>query len=376
MGPHSGGKCMRRLGLAALVFSIQAFATPSLNDITYKFDAEKMSTVESSEHFFTSFVEYYYLLLDSNRSQLQSVRALGGVEGWCAGDAHPGNFGVLIMDDGSIRFTINDMDDAGPCPVVMDFLRFLTAAKLTTPNIKVQDLVSAYLDGLSSHMVKAPNVVLDLLNKSAKRGKGIKPGSVVNGKLLRDPNSRELDSLELAKIVAAVKAYSAGMTLVDSFATAKVGGGSGGLLRYEMLFDAHPGFIHLELKTQVTPSTWPVATRKIPPTADRIQKTLKLEQGALASRFYQVTEVSGVPMLLRPRFYGNVAVKLIGNDSPDDIDYLSYEAFVLGQLHAQSVSDVKTWAAQLAALPGASLAIDVDALSKHFEQKFAELKGR
>ena len=187
---------MRRLVLTVLLFSIQAFAAaPSLNDVAYQFDAEKMSAVESSERFFTSFVEYYYLLLNSNRSQLESVHALDSVGGWCAGDAHPGNFGALIMDDGSSRFAINDMDDAGPCPVVMDFLRFLTAAKLTSPNIKVQDLVSAYLDGISGHLVNVPSAVRDLLKKSAKRGKDIKPGSVVSGKLLRDPNSRELEAI-------------------------------------------------------------------------------------------------------------------------------------------------------------------------------------
>jgi len=33
------------------------------------------------------------------------------------GDAHPENFGTLLQKDGTSVFTVNDVDDSGPCPL-------------------------------------------------------------------------------------------------------------------------------------------------------------------------------------------------------------------------------------------------------------------
>src|SRR4051812_25509910 len=115
---------MRTLLFFLTFASLHAAATSALTDVSYAFDTERVFYANSTAHFFTAFGEYYYLLLDANRSQLTTVAALDQTGGWCVGDAHPENFGALILKNGHSIFTINDMDDAGPCPLVMDLLRF------------------------------------------------------------------------------------------------------------------------------------------------------------------------------------------------------------------------------------------------------------
>ncbi|MCX5784179.1 MAG: DUF2252 family protein [Elusimicrobia bacterium] len=350
----------------------------NLTDVPYSFDQAKLDAANDSFHFLRSYVDYFYLLIKANRGSLRAVSAVDNVPGWCVGDAHPENFGVLIQNDGSSVFTMNDMDDSGPCPVVLDLYRLMVSSRLYSGKTKLDKLLQAYAAGLRGQTYTVPAPVTDMINKSQKKGITPDPKKIDGGKILRDSNMRDVDAGELAQIKAALASLGGGLSpvakLLDAVATSKIGGGSGGLLRYEVLLDNGGALLQLEFKEEPTPSIYPVAAAQIPETTQRIPTTILMEQGSGASSLYSVAAVSGKAMLIRPRFDGNVAMSLDKQTEQDNKDIIRYEAYVLGRIHARSLQKTDALARLLQVISGSAWEDDVTLMTRHFDLKFYQLK--
>ncbi|MCX5791967.1 MAG: DUF2252 family protein [Elusimicrobia bacterium] len=351
--------------------------TKGLSDVTYTFDREKLDAAADPFHFLRSYVDYFYLLVKANRGALAAVSAADDVAGWCVGDAHPENFGVLIQNNGGSLFTMNDVDDSGPCPVALDLYRLMTSARLYDQNTKLGKLVEAYAAGLQGQAYEMPVPVADMLRKSQKKGMVPDPKKVSGNTLVRDTHMNELSKTELDRVktaLAGVGGLSSRVKLLDAVSTSKVGGGSGGLLRYEVLLDNGGALLHLEFKEEVTPSIYPVAAGQIPLTPERISTTLRMGQGAGVSAFYGVEPVAGKYMFIRPRFDGNVGMSLAKQNDKDNKDIIRYEAYVLGIIHGRSVQHAGKWAKQVQNIPGSDWENDVELMTRQFEWKFSQLK--
>jgi hypothetical protein len=77
-----------------------------------------------------------------------------GYEGTILGDPHLGNFGVSLVVSKlgatqELRFVPIDFDDVGVGPFVLDLARYVVATEAITSDIKKQDIVDAYVEGLS-----------------------------------------------------------------------------------------------------------------------------------------------------------------------------------------------------------------------------------
>lgn len=349
-----------------------------LADVAYNFDKAKLAAAEDSFHFLRSYVDYFYLLVKANRGSLQAVSAADGVQGWCVGDAHPENFGALIRNDGRSLFTMNDVDDSGPCPVVLDLYRLMASSRLYDQNTKLDKLVKAYADGLQGQAYEVPAPVTDMLAKSQKKGTAPDPKKVSGSRLVRGGNMYELNSGELAQLKTAL-ASAGGLSprakLLDAVSTSKIGGGSGGLLRYEVLLDNGGALLHLEFKEEITPSIYPVAAGQIPSTPQRVSTTIRMDQGAGSSAFYSVVTMSGKYMFVRPRFDGNVGMSLAKQNDKDNKDIILYEAYILGRIHARSVGSAGSWARQVQNIPSSAWENDVALMTQQFDQKFSQLKN-
>ncbi len=119
---------------------------------------EKITSAEDAFHLYRALVPLYYqMLADGAVPELVPSEA---ARGWCAGDAHPENFGALLQKDGSAVFSINDMDDAGPCPLWADALRFFTAVTLHDGRIDLDPLLNAYRDGVTGKTEQLSAAVL------------------------------------------------------------------------------------------------------------------------------------------------------------------------------------------------------------------------
>lgn len=316
------------------------------------FDRAKVAQAESPFALYRATADYFYALLDRNRNTLESVRAARSAVGWCAGDPHPENFGALVLRDGASTFTLNDMDDAGPCPLIMDLLRFLVGARFVDADA---DLPPAYLAGLRGESWPVPTAVLKLLKKSVARGREPDPDDLTaQGRLSRRRHARDVNEVERASVRAAL-----GLEPVDMFASAKCGGGSHGLLRYEILL-ADPARV-VELKTVAQPAIARVAPY-VPAPEERIARTLALEQEARADAAYAVVRVDGTPMLKRPRLHGKLGMKIFDLERTERRAVLAFEAHRLGKLHARSLETLQ--------VDPRAVASDVAIVHEHFLDLF------
>lgn len=352
----------------------------SLQDPPYQFEALKLSEAQTSFQFYRSFVDYFYLVTAANQKNLQILSKLQSTSGWCVGDAHPENFGVLILQNRSALFTMNDMDDAGPCPVVLDLFRLLIGSQLSNDRIHGDSIIDGYISGLRGDMKKFPAEVNDLMAKSAKKGLAPNPGKVKGKSLVRELGMRELSALELTQIknllLSLDPVISPKVELLDAIATMKLGGGSGGLLRYEVLINNFNQRVHLEFKEQVIPAIYPVATSPLPVLAERISKSIQILQGVNASSYYQRIKLPDREMLMRPRFYGNSNIKFEKKADQDAQELVAFEAYILGKIHGRSVNNVSEYLRMIEAMPRKQFFNEVQLMVHHFNEKYSSLKVR
>jgi hypothetical protein len=367
---------MKNLTLLILIlsFSQSAFSSSDdeglkLSDISFSFDQTKVDASIDSFHFLRSFVGYFYGIIAKNSSVLNITTKTSRTAGWCVGDAHAENFGISIQENSSLIFSINDLDDAGPCPVAYDILRFMVSSKLYLPEISYENLLLAYKEGVQGNSMDAPSAIISLSNRAIKKGIAINPSKLEGGKLKRDSSASEV-CLNLRNSIQSL----IGLNILDIIATSKIGGGSGGLQRYEILVtDANHLMILLELKELVEPSIAVVKTSQIPAQEQRIKKALTITQGKTYSHYYNVVTVNGKSMLLRPKFAGNKGVDLSENNEKDNEEIMLFEAYVLGRIHASSVN-ATSYLADLEQMKKSDWEADSDSLVHLFKKKYKSLR--
>lgn len=372
--------CFKKLTAIFILFFISSGNVKAGNfqDVLYTFDAQKNQAAEDSFHFLRSYVDYFYLLIKANKSHLQAFNKLSNVSGWCVGDAHAENFGVLIQKDQSSLFTMNDMDDFGPCPVALDLYRFMVSTKLYDKNIQLDLILRSYLSGLKNDHYPKPDSIKMLLEKSQEKGTGINPKKVSSDRIVRESSMSEVSVKEKDQILFALNQIELGLTknykVLDLISTRKIGGGSGGLLRYEILITDNNHLIQLELKEEIIPSIYPVATAVIPQFSERLQKAINLEQGPMASSLYNSLQLNGRSMLIRPRFSGNMGISLKGNSKSENTEIIYYEAYTLGVIHSRSLINTKEYIKLIKDIKIKDLESDVQGMGKLFDIKFNQLK--
>src|SRR6266446_691873 len=199
-----GKKVFLLLAIAWLVWA-QPVAGAGLTDVPYDFDQGKLAAAEDSFHFLRSFVDYFYLLVKANMATFTIVPSTASMSGWCVGDAHPENFGVVLLQDGQPLFTMNDMDDAGPCPVVLDLLRLMVSSRLYDPDTKVDHMREAYTQGLRHMPYVVPSAVYDLLKKATKEGLAPETKKIKGHQLVRDQQASDVSPPVRAQIANAVQ---------------------------------------------------------------------------------------------------------------------------------------------------------------------------
>lgn len=366
---------------AVFPFAASAAATlPSMADIRSLYpdlsDADfrkKLNGASDRFHFLRTLVPAYYLFLQRNPPQ--GWDELWSQSGWCVGDAHPENFGILLSDSGNPLFTMNDIDDAGLCPLVADALRFFVAVRLYDRNLNLHDLYVEYQNGVRG----APIQYSRELKEMAKKAEGkVDPsgGWLSDGQHLKrgaigdDVSGPEWGVLQFTIATE----YGANTKMWDAVRFQKDSGGSGGMLRYRVLIEASQLQV-VELKQIQAPGIFPLARGPIPPPAERIARTLRLEQGAYVSDLFRVTQVGGYAMYLRPRRKGNLGIDLASLSRERQVKpVLKDEAKVLGQLHLRGALDIRAYQNALSRISEDEWMAMVDALAGGMGDLFDQSK--
>lgn len=316
----------------------------------------KIENAKTPFLFFRSFVPFYFKLTQSLSNDLDLLETLGSHTGWCVGDAHIENFGTLLDRNGNAFFSINDLDDGGPCPLVTDVLRFLTSVLLYDDSVDLAPIVDAYLKSLSQSNVEKKSFhkpTRELLEEAEKNGFELKKKDVNRDqiRLDRDEDAQEIDRGTKALLSLALKrSYGAGVQLMDSFEKVRESGGSGGLKRFIALVKNanKPGTFPkpiavIEFKQISTPGIFPAATSPIPEADKRIQKSLVLEHGKDFSPLYQVQKLGQWWMLLRPRWAGHIGIKIEDYNDHQLRNIFEDEANCLGRLHRISANHLRSY---------------------------------
>ncbi|MBC7458792.1 MAG: DUF2252 family protein [Bdellovibrionaceae bacterium] len=365
--------------LVLLSYTAVSAKSADFRDVQYAFDEEKTKAAEDSFHFLRSYVDYFNRLVNENKADLKANNnKLSSVTGSCVGDAHAENFGTLIQKDNTSLFTMNDMDDFGPCPVVFDLFRFAVSSNLYDKNIDMDQILSSYVSGLKNESITQPDSIQKMLNKSEKKGAETSAQKIQANRIVRDSLMTEVNADDERQILSVVNKFNsdlpASFKILDLVSTRKVGGGSGGLLRFEVLIADGNKLVQLEFKEEVKPCIYPVATETIPNLPERLQKAIAIEQGSLASQFYASAQISDRSMLVRPRFAGNIGISLKDSTNDENAKIIYFEAYTLGLIHSRSVTDVKAYKEMIKNISKEDLESDVQQMAQMFNNKFELLK--
>lgn len=328
--------------------------------------------------FFRAYVPYFYDLLQRKRSDpvFPHFHGMEVVEGWCVGDAHPENFGVIYCrPEGHKKhmiFTMNDPDDGGPGPLLADLLRFLTAIRLFDQDISLEPIVNAYRQGLDGDACLSPVVQREIKLARRKRNrperlfrrgaKGIvKPRKKIKK---RFRFKKKIPSKTAKKLKKGVRRLVGnGYRICGIWSLKKRGGGSGGLRRYWVLLaprnhkkvcrrNNDKRALVLDMKTLTKSGMYPLQCQHedFPESMacsdnpklvmNRVWETLDLERGLDVGRFCDPVKLKKLPpMLVRARWKGNRGVVLDSDrfSRRELAQLFKDEAKVLSHIHSKSV---------------------------------------
>lgn len=364
--------------LLSLLF-FRPCTSSALVDVNYSFDSQKLESSESSFYFLRSFVDYFYLLVASNEMNLSAYLSNKNGVSWCVGDAHPENFGTMILENNQSIYTMNDMDDSGPCPLVLDILRLMVSSRLYNSSTQMMPMVQAYIRGLRFESIPTPDFIQKLSRESLSKGKSARKKNIEGRRLVRQGEFFELNSEQTQAIVQTLLdpkfPFQPGAKITDLYGTRKQSGGSTGLTRYEVLIDNAGDYIQLEFKQLKDPAVASLGLFEIPNPSDRIFRSLTYSQGN-PSAYFQSATVLGMPMLVRPIFAGNLGTKLEDIKMEELQQVLTYQAYVLGRIHASSITDILSYTNGIQRTSAKAWESDVQSFVQLYEAKFQQLKGK
>jgi hypothetical protein len=362
--------------LYALIYS-PLTQSNEIVDVNYQFTSDKLKNVQNEFEFLKTFVDFFYLTLQANQQQLPTLNTLAENMGWCAGDAHPENFGVLLLKNKQAVFTVNDMDDSGPCPVALDLFRLMVSSNLYSADISLTEMIQAYSNGLENKSMKVPKLIQKMMDKSVQKGFDPNKNKIANNRFLRDSSVFEVSAEDKQQIEKVLNSYGPFLVsqplILDLIVTSKQSGGSTGLLRYEVLVSVYKSLFHLEFKEQTRPAIYPVATKTIT-VREKIDQMLQLTQGPQASDLYNVIDLNSRPMLIRPKFAGNKNLNLDELSTKDSPEIIIYESYILGKIHSKSIASLKSYIQKLLGIDRSLLADEALLISKYYKKKYKLIK--
>ncbi|MEO5347107.1 MAG: DUF2252 domain-containing protein [Magnetococcus sp. YQC-9] len=349
--------------------------------------ANKLANTSDAFMFFRSFAACFYCVLDHDTTwNSPTFHKIRQFEGWCVGDAHPGNFGVLPLyptsGDKKLVFTANDADDGTHGLPVYDILRLLTGIHYLDVPYNPNDLICAYLSGLSSG--KFPNKkseIKDFLT-NCKVDDPANPNNPYNllcdvttncftcnndfGKISNSNKlipkttggSPEEDIFIQPTETAAITNFVANDCFLKeyevrhSLAFMKKTGGSGFLRQFRIcllnpnLANSDP-FRHviLDIKPQCNSGVdYPNPTHDVKQIVARVNSALRKERGGELCRFNRAVEIPGLgcgAFSLRARWEGQQSINLPERQNAAGLtvytmnnpNLLCAEATILGILH-------------------------------------------
>ncbi len=288
-------------------------------------------------------------------------------EGLVAGDPHLGNFSVIpvetIKGQRELRFLNIDFDDAGVGSLALDFARLVITVKAANDDVKIPDLVNAYVDGLNGHEHEAPMRIRELtsmpMSKYDKNDDKYVDHKTTAGKFKMIPG--EIEAYDAKYSVSAISRLFPHLKVLDLATRPQERGGSLGSLRvWVLLEDSNAKQSIYEIKGY-TPTS--MAKYK-PQEAEQslIKKVQAIFWPGLSSSTYDLQTLAGDLVWVRPK-----KVPLLEFKKSDTVfveELAAYDANLLGLIHgAQSKAFVNAVNADTNAFKDSIKALKQDYIS-------------
>jgi|GEM_PF-4158167 len=311
-----------------LFFSLAAFATPQrtidiLKELypeqTPLFLQERINAAENPFELWRAFPAYYYYL--ASRTSLDQKEI-----GFCLGDGHFENFGVLGFDNPI--FTLNDLDDASFCPLNLDLMRLYLSHQFIG-SITDEDFFHAYSQGLQRDFKNVPALILSEKEKSKEKGR-------VLPKKMKALWESQVCQGEYENISPADSKWIASVRIDFSFACKrlKIKGGSGGNERFVVFYQDEKNLQAFELKKLSIPA--PLREKKLS-IADRkkiIEEALPFFFGADSRIYYSVIQKEDQLFLKRPLWASHRDLNLNDLKMSDKKEISLFEVRLMGYFHS------------------------------------------
>lgn len=351
---------------------------PELTDAAFE---RKLAGASNPSRFLRSFAPAYYRTFSTLKKSFSTgLRDASQFQGWCAGDAHPENFGTRLDDSGKAIFTLVDLDDFDRCSIVADLLHFLLATRLAQRDFSDRDaletILAAYVKGTRGE-IKLSRSVRKLLERAEDRtyfDQNLEVRNSEDEELSRSLGKSDRD--ELAR-TASTLFGNIGVTEATQFA--KTRGGSAGLTRYRLRLDGDEDPVVLEYRTLTRPAT--IFEKPDTPALDvlaatrepriRITTALEMTSPKGRSKWFGALKFRDRWMMVSPRFKGNRAVDLRHDTDEDRAEMLKVlrdEAAVLGELHSRGTDDMASFMAAIRNVKSREWESALDALAEELEK--------
>lgn len=321
---------------------------------------------------FRSHVSGFYQQVIAHQSRLPVLNRIR-THGWCAGDAHPENFGIILSEQGQGIFTYNDYDDSGFCPLVLDLARFLIGAELLAneleiKNFDLQTLFYIYLGYLGNQPATLSPLLWERLEQDLPTAFIPPKSRVSNLKIVVESDMQPITSLkELLDLANNVRAYFPtleGYNFLDGVTRTKKTGGSAGLTRYLTLWQnrTNGDLFMLELKPILDPSVALVARQPY----DNIALTQIAWDhfiGTDKGPWYRIFSLNNVSYQARPLYHDQKSVNFKRYSPTLRWELLKLEATTLAGLHAKQDQVIERYKSELDTADHVGLLQDLDYLS-------------
>ncbi len=274
---------------------------------------------------------------------LASVPAarIPGKEGLCFGDAHPDNFGFMEIG-GRTLFVYNDLDDSGPCPVILDAARYFAVLRLYFDDGDLdRDVLEQYVDTLKDRS-RAKTLDPDLRPDWAKERAKDLEASTLGGRFrlsdaLHAPSAG--DRADIARLVASDPRLR-GTTLRDVATLERDSGGSGGLTRHWLLVRRGAEETILELKETATAGTELGRHTRSLPRDERLDALTRAFWSTTSRDDHFYVKLGGATFLVRDRLAKH-GIDLAELGRKERRDVLDAQVSLMAALHAPALEDVK-----------------------------------
>lgn len=328
------------------------------NDARERVRFVQVESARSFSKFLRSNARHYWAWSREN-----AVAALGPFlrhVGLIVGDMHMNNLAFVKLN-GRLKFKVNDFDDGGHGPFVLDLAHHIITTRAVNDSIRRREFAEAYLSGLrTAHSTTGerpplPELVRKTLELSPEKlhrledeyadRKTDKKGRLKTAK----DEINELPRRLREQLIEAIEEVVTPATVIDVVELVREHGGSAGMQRYLAVVENSRRRQIIEFKQIAEPATG--AYRPQPAPVERYRELVETFWGGLSvrdARAYGVVELSGASYWMRPKGLSllDIPYSSQSKKARKFVRELSlYQAFVLGQLHGSQATGGAYWRA-------------------------------